>query len=193
MHGMHSLALCPRTSGITGTFLHPRSSSPSFSTMISNIFFAWARLISCCGKKNCAIPYSLSSPISKPSFLQAFLKNLWEICRRIPTPSPVFPSASLPARCSRCSTILRAFATVSCVFFPLMLTTAPIPQLSCSNSWRYRPCSSLVTSCIIFVLSIKKNYIILYFAVSCFLSPLRMRLLLLRSRGIKDVHGSVWI
>ena len=39
----------------------------------------------------------------------------------------------------------------------------------------------------------QKNYIILYFAVSCFLSPLRMRLLLLRSRGIKDVHGSVWI
>lgn len=89
--------------------------------MISNIFFACARLISCCGKKNCAIPYSLSPPISKPSFLQAFLKNLCEICRRIPTPSPVLPSASLPARCSRCSTILSALATVSWVFLPLYL------------------------------------------------------------------------
>lgn len=48
----------------------------------------------------------------------------------------VFPSASLPARCSRFSTILRALATVSCVFFPFILTTAPIPQLSCSNSGR---------------------------------------------------------
>ena len=136
MHGIHSLALCPRTSGNTGTVRHPRSSRPSFSTMISNIFFAWARLISCCGKKSWATPYSLSPPISKPSFLQTFLKNLWEIWRRIPTPSPVFPSASLPARCSRFSTILRAFATVSCVFFPFILTTAPIPQLSCSNSGR---------------------------------------------------------
>ena len=40
--------------------------------------------------------------------VQAFLKNLWEIWRRIPTPSPVLPSASLPARCSRCSTIFNA-------------------------------------------------------------------------------------
>jgi len=106
--------------------------------MISNIFFACARLISCCGKKNCAMPYSLSSPISNPSFLQAFLKNLWEIWRRIPTPSPVLPSASLPARCSRCSTIFNAFATVSWVFLPLILTTAPVVML------KFRPVQTLL-------------------------------------------------
>mgnify|MGYP007116398016 CR=1 FL=1 len=58
---------------------HPRSSRPSFSTMISNIFFAWARLISCCGKKSWATPYSLSPPISKPSFLQTFLKFVGDL------------------------------------------------------------------------------------------------------------------
>ena len=72
MHGMHSLAFCPRTSGITGTCLQPRSSSPSFCTMISNIFLACARLISCCGKKSCAIPYSLSFPSSIPAFCLPF-------------------------------------------------------------------------------------------------------------------------
>ena len=35
-----------------------------------------------------------------PRESQAFLKNLWEICTKIPTPSPVLPSASLPALCS---------------------------------------------------------------------------------------------
>ena len=36
-----------------------------------------------------------------------------DICNKIPTPSPVLPSASLPALCSRFSTIFNAFATVS--------------------------------------------------------------------------------
>ena len=65
--------------------------------------------------------------------------HLWEICRRIPTPSPVFPSASFPARCSRFSTIFRAFSTVVWLLIPLLLMTAPIPQLSCSNCCRYKP------------------------------------------------------
>ena len=42
------------------------------------------------------------------------------------------------------TTIAPALATVSCVFFPLILTTAPIPQLSCSNCCRYKPCSLIM-------------------------------------------------
>ena len=34
---------------------------------------------------------------------------------KIPTPSPVSPAASLPARCSNCSTIFNALLTVICV------------------------------------------------------------------------------
>ena len=34
----------------------------------------------------------------------------------IPTPSPVFPSASLPALCSKCSTMWSAWSTVLCAF-----------------------------------------------------------------------------
>ena len=142
---MQDLAAWPKTSGWTGTSRKPRSSKPSFSTMISNIFLAWLRFSSFWGKNNWAMPYSRSSPKAIPSWEQIFLKNRWEIWSRMPTPSPVLPSASFPARCSRFSTILRAFSTVLWLFMPLLFTMAPIPQLSCSNCCRYRPWSSLLS------------------------------------------------
>ena len=66
-------------------------------------------------------------------------KNLWLICSRMPTPSPVLPSASLPARCSSRSTMDSASSTVWWLLRPLMSTTAPMPQASCSNCGSYRP------------------------------------------------------
>ena len=138
IQGIHSTALCPNTSGLVGTSLQPRNERPSFSTMISNIFLAWFLWSSSCGKKNIPTPYSLSSPIKMPRVFVTFVKNLCGICVKIPTPSPVLPSASLPALCSKFSTIFNAFSTVSRLFFPLMFTHAPIPQLSCSNSSLYK-------------------------------------------------------
>ncbi len=135
IQGIQSTAFFPRIEGLVGTFLQPRNSNPSFFTIISNIFMAWFLSSSFCGKKNMPIPYSLSFPISNPNGFTAFWKNLWEICSIMPTPSPVFPSASFPARCSKFSTILSAFSTVWCDRTPFILTTAPIPQLSCSNSF----------------------------------------------------------
>ena len=55
------------------------------------------------------------------------------------TPSPVLPSASLPARCSSRSTMLKVSSTVWWLLRPLMSTTAPMPQASCSNCGSYRP------------------------------------------------------
>ena len=136
MQGIHSTALCPSTEGTVGTSRQPKSGSPSFAAMISNIFFACPRCNSSCGKKNVPTPYSRSPPISKPRSFVTFFINLWGICVRIPTPSPVSPSASFPARCSRFSTILSAFSTMARLFLPLIFTQAPIPQLSCSNSAR---------------------------------------------------------
>ena len=136
---MHSNAFLPRTVGVVGTSLHPRNVIPSFSTMISNIFFAWRSLNSSFGKKNIPIPYSLSFPILILAALQALLKNLWEIWSMIPTPSPVSPAASLPARCSNVSTIFNALSTVWWFLTPLIFTQAPIPQLSCSKLGSYNP------------------------------------------------------
>lgn len=73
----------------------------------------------------------------------AFTKNLWLTCNRMPTPSPVFPSASLPARCSRCSTICSASSSVRWLLRPLISTTAPMPQLSCSNRESYNPAGAV--------------------------------------------------
>ena len=106
--GMQESALCPRTCGQMSTFLQPRNFRPSFCAMVSNIFFARFSANSFCGKKNMPTPYSLSPPMLIPSSEQTFLKNLCGIWVKIPTPSPVFPSASFPARCSRCSTMVRA-------------------------------------------------------------------------------------
>ena len=129
----------PSTDGSTGTFRQPRNVRPSLATMTSKMFFAWLRFSSSCGRKNIPTPYSRSEGKEKPRGSQTLEKNLCEICNKIPTPSPVLPSASLPALCSRFSTIFSASATVSWLFAPLMFTTAPIPQLSCSNSGRYKP------------------------------------------------------
>ena len=166
MQGIQSLAFCPSTWAWVGTSRQPSSTSPSFSTMTSNIFFAWLRFSSSCGKKNIPTPKSRSPPSSMPSGFTAFEKNLCDTCSRIPTPSPVFPSASLPARCFRFSTIFNACSTVPWLLRPLTSTTAPIPQLSCSNAGSYIPfartfassttCSLIQTSPFRFSITVQK-------------------------------------
>ena len=131
--------------------------------MISNIFFAWFRFSSFCGKKNTPTPYSRSPPNEKPRVEQALEKNLCDICNKIPTPSPVLPSASLPALCSRFSTIFNAFSTVAWDFSPLIFTTAPIPQLSCSKEERYSP-SSPMTRSLLCVIRLPFLYLFLIFS-----------------------------
>ena len=143
MLGIQAMALWPSTSGQVRTSRQPKKGSPSFLQTISNNFLAWLRLSSSCGKKNIPMPYSRSLPISRPSSAAAFWKNLSLICVKIPTPSPVLPSASLPARCSRCSTICSASSMVLWLLRPLISTTAPMPQLSCSNCGLYSPAGVL--------------------------------------------------
>ena len=135
--------------------------------MISNIFFAWFRFSSFCGKKNTPTPYSRSPPNEKPRVEQALEKNLCDICNKIPTPSPVLPSASLPALCSRFSTIFNAFSTVAWDFSPLIFTTAPIPQLSCSKEERYSP-SSPMTRSLLCVIRLPFLYLFLFSVLFCF-------------------------
>ena len=61
--------------------------------LISLQFILWE-------EKHTDTVFSFLSQFNSKSFT-AFLKNLCDICNRIPTPSPVFPSASLPALCSK--------------------------------------------------------------------------------------------
>ena len=143
MAGMQSRAVLPRISGATGTLRQPRKASPSLRVTSSNSFMARARRCSSWGKKNIPTPYSRSPPMEMFSSSAALEKNLWLICSRMPTPSPVRPSASLPARCSRCSTMVSASLTVWWLLRPWMSTTAPMPQASCSNRGSYRPAGAV--------------------------------------------------
>ena len=152
MEGMQSRAFWPTASGSTGTLRQARNSSPSLRVTTSNSFMAWARMCSFWGKKNMPTPYSRSLPRRMLRSSATLEKNLWLICSRMPTPSPVLPSASFPARCSSRSTMHKASSTVWWLLRPLMSTTAPMPQASCSNCGSYRPrvCVCSVKFCIVF-------------------------------------------
>ena len=133
MCGMLSSALEPRTDGFTGTSLQPRNSRFSSFRTCSKVFIAFSYFALVCGKKNIPIPYSRLSPIGIFNSFATLEKYVCEICSKMPTPSPVFPSASFPALCSRVSTIFRALSTTLRSVSPFIFTTAPIPQFSCSN------------------------------------------------------------
>ena len=143
MAGIQSRAVLPKISGATGTLRHARKARPSLRVTSSNSFIARARRCSSWGKKNIPTPYSRSPPMEMFSSSATLEKNLWLICSRMPTPSPVLPSASLPARCSRCSTMVSASLTVWWLLRPWISTTAPMPQASCSNLGSYRPAGAV--------------------------------------------------
>ena len=130
--GMQSLARSPRISGWTGTFLQPSTDMPSFAAITSKSLFANVRIRRSSGRKNMPIPYSPASPIERPASFAAFLKNECAIPTRIPTPSPTVPLASFPARCSSFSTMASASSMTEYSGTPSILTTAPMPQASCS-------------------------------------------------------------
>src|SRR5438105_6818364 len=59
----------------------------------------------------------------------------------MPAPSPVSFSAPVAPRCSRLQRTPSALTTMSCEGRPLMSTTNPKPQESCSSAGSYRPCA----------------------------------------------------
>ena len=65
--------------------------------------------------------------------------NSCGICKRMPAPSPVFPSAPSAPLCRMFSSTFSALSTSSWLLFPLMFTTIPTPQASCSFSGLYSP------------------------------------------------------
>ena len=120
MLGIQARALAGPRRSVTGTSRQPKNCRPSFCRHDLKQLFGLIALSSSCGKKNMPMPYSRSFPRVMPSSAATFWrKNLSLICVRMPTPSPVLPSASLPARCSRCSTICSASSMVWWLFAAL--------------------------------------------------------------------------
>ena len=59
-------------------------------------------------------------------------RNVSGIWTRMPAPSPVLTSQPHAPRCCRFISTWSACATIACDFRPLMSTTKPTPQASCS-------------------------------------------------------------
>src|SRR5262245_45866135 len=69
-------------------------------------------------------------------------RNAWGIWIRIPAPSPVLTSHPQAPRCSKFLSTVRAWLTIAWDLRPLMSTTNPTPQASCSWAGSYRPCAA---------------------------------------------------
>ncbi len=59
---------------------------------------------------------------------------------RSPAPSPVFDSLPVAPRWARLSRMVSACSTIAWEGTPLIFTTKPVPQASCSYAGSYRPC-----------------------------------------------------
>src|SRR5580658_1466905 len=87
-----------------------------------------------------ATPYSPSGGSLIFSLRDTSLKKACGICMRMPAPSPVLASHPQAPRWFRLTRMVRASRMILWDFFPLMLTTKPTPQESCSYHGSYRPC-----------------------------------------------------
>src|SRR5262249_10601393 len=62
--------------------------------------------------------------------------------------------------------IVSACSTIVCDFFPLMFTTKPIPQASCSNCGLYRPCLGGIPTCVMRALPSPELSFSIYFSAA---------------------------
>lgn len=99
MRGQVFCAWMPSSSLATGTSLQPMISMPRALTVFSasSVMVLAADGLSF-GRKNTPTARSAGSVTLVPSFSASSLKSLRGICERMPDPSPVFMSASMPPR-----------------------------------------------------------------------------------------------
>src|SRR5256885_7271875 len=112
-----------------------------------------SRPVSLGGRNTVPAPYLPRPGSSRPSFAQAAARNACGVCSRMPAPSPVSFSAPVAPRCSRLQRTSSALTTMSCEGRPLMSTTNPKPQESCSSAGSYRPCAGGGPESAMFILS----------------------------------------
>ncbi len=131
--GCEAFAVGPSAVLSVGTSRQPRSVCPSSRTTSSNSFTHAARPASFEGRKT--IPAAQCAGFcgsASPSCSASARRNACGIWSRMPAPSPVFFSAPTAPRCSRLTSTVSAFATMSCEARPFTSTTNPKPQASCS-------------------------------------------------------------
>ena len=137
---MHAREVSPRVEVFTGTSRQPKKSCPSRATICSNAFSMSARRAGSGLRNSMPTPYAPGPGNTMPFNRHSFSKKACGNCVRMPAPSPVSGSAPVPPRCARFSSTLSASTTIRCERAPLMFTSMPMPQASCSNCGEYKPC-----------------------------------------------------
>lgn len=133
MHGIHSLALCPRTSGNTGTVRHQEAPGllfPQWSRTSSLPGHVWSHAV---GKKLSYTIFSLAADL-KALFLTDFFEEIYGDLEKDTNTIAVFSFCIFTAML-RFSTILKHLHSSIMCFFPFICNGSDT-QLSCSNSGR---------------------------------------------------------
>ena len=131
--GCELRAVGPSVALSVGTSRQPSSVCPSSRTTSSKILEQAARPASFGGRKTMpAAQWPGFCGRAKPSLSASARRNACGVCSRMPAPSPVFFSAPTAPRCSRFTSTVSAFATMSCEGRPFTSATKPKPHASCS-------------------------------------------------------------
>ena len=130
--GSPASAVGPNRESSTGTSRQPSTVWPSSSMMRSNTRRHSSAWSGSRGRNTRPAPYQSVSGRRMPASPHTRRKNRWGFWISIPTPSPVFTSQPQAPRCNRFFRMVRAFSTILWDLRPLMSTTKPTPQESCS-------------------------------------------------------------
>ncbi len=134
MNGSHERAVSPSMPLWVGTVRQPSTAMPSDCTTCSNFCSTWRRTVGLRGRKMMPLPYWPGAGSGMRALRQTSSLNACGICSSTPAPSPVLTSQPQAPRWSRFFSTWIACCSTRCDLTPLMLTTKPWPQASCS--WR---------------------------------------------------------
>ena len=136
---MHSRAVRPTRSGVTGTSRQAMTRRPSLAAMSSMRVSAARRSSASSGRYAMPTAYAPAGGRSASRTARKKASGTWV---RMPAPSPTSGSAPVAPRWSRLRRASRACTTMSWPAVPRIVATMATPQASCSCSRRYRPVSA---------------------------------------------------
>ena len=137
---MHSRAVRPTRSGVTGTSRQARTRRPSLGGDLLDAGLGRGALVGVVGQVGHADGVRARRAAGRhPGRRGRSASGTWV---RMPAPSPTSGSAPVAPRWSRLRSASRAWTTMSWPAVPRIVATRATPQASCSCSRRYRPVSA---------------------------------------------------
>ncbi len=133
MNGSQARAVSPSIPFTVGTVRQPMTCWPSDCTTCSNFCSTARRTVGLRGRKMMPLPYSPAAGSGILALRHTSSLKACGIWMSTPAPSPVLTSLPQAPRWSRFFSTWIACSRIRWDLCPLMLTTKPTPQASCSN------------------------------------------------------------